>query len=360
MIFFTFLTAIALSGIAAYYSVIGLTSIFVGAFWPIIFMGATLEVAKLVTTSWLYRNWNTAPKMFRHYLTFSVLILMLITSMGIFGFLSKAHIDQSASSGDVVAKVALIDERIQIEKDNIQASKLAIKQLDEAVNQVMGRSTDQRGAEKASQIRRSQQKERSALLSDMAQTQKKINAYTEEKSPLASSIRKLETEIGPLKYVADVFYGTGSDSIDKAVRLVILLIMIVFDPLAILLLVAANMSLIERKKKVNEEQEDEPKYVADVTMPEPEEYEDVEEPIPEGLIKLFQDGKERDRKHQQSVEIDKDNLAFVIDESSGESIPSFTGTTKGLLPEKDPPGSKKLEPKYDYNEAYSFREKGKT
>jgi hypothetical protein len=351
MIFFTFLTAIALSGIAAYYSVIGLTSIFVGAFWPIIFMGATLEVAKLVTTSWLYRNWNTSPKLFRHYLTFSVLILMLITSMGIFGFLSKAHIEQSASSGDVVAKVALIDERIRIEKDNIEASKLAIKQLDEAVNQVMGRSTDQRGAEKSVQIRRSQQKERSVLLSEISQAQKKINEYTEEKTPLAASVRKLETEIGPLKYVADVFYGTGSDSIDKAVRLVILLIMIVFDPLAILLLVAANMSMVEKKKKdiaepiVTE-------MPQEFNIPEP----DNEEP-PESLVKIFQQGLERDR--QQSVQIDKDNLAFVIDETSGESIPPFTGTTKGLLPEKDPPISKKLEPKYDYNEAYSFREKGK-
>jgi hypothetical protein len=99
MIYLTFIAAFLLSGIAAYYSIIGLAAIFMGAFWPVVFMGSALEFAKLVTASWLYRNWKLAPKLLKTYLTISVVLLMLITSMGIFGFLAKAHIDSTLDFG---------------------------------------------------------------------------------------------------------------------------------------------------------------------------------------------------------------------------------------------------------------------
>ena len=91
------LVAIALSAIAAYFSVIGLTTIFAASFWPVVIMGGTLEVAKVVAASWIYRNWNITPFSIKAYLVASILALMFITSMGTFGYLSKAHIDQTTS-----------------------------------------------------------------------------------------------------------------------------------------------------------------------------------------------------------------------------------------------------------------------
>ncbi len=133
IIFVTFLTALALSVIAAYFSVIGLMAIFAAAAIPIAVMGAALEAAKVVAASWAYRNWKTAPRVLRYYLVSSVVVLSLITSMGIFGYLSKAHLDQSLPSNDVIAKVALLDEKIKVEKDNVETNRKALKQFDEAV-----------------------------------------------------------------------------------------------------------------------------------------------------------------------------------------------------------------------------------
>ena len=253
MTFLTLLAALLLSGIAAYYSVIGLASIFVGAFWPVVFMGSSLEFAKVVTTSWLYRNWDKAPFLLKTYLTIAVVILMLITSMGIFGYLSKAHLEQSASMAPLANKVGLYNEKIKVEKENINANRKAIKQLDEAVDQVMGRSTDEKGADKAVSLRKTQQKERTRLLADTQESQRKVATLSDEVAPLSTELQKVESDFGPIKYIAELIYGSGEkDLIDKAVRLVIMLIMLVFDPLAVLLLIAANMSMKKPEKEGTE------------------------------------------------------------------------------------------------------------
>ena len=145
MIFLTFLTAMALSGVAAYYSVIGLAAIFPGSFWPIIIMGTTLEAAKLVTVSWLYRNWKVVHIGMKSYLTAATVILMLITSMGIFGYLSKAHLEHSSDTAPMASKVELINEKIKVSKENLDANRKVIKQMDEMVDQTMGRSNDEKG-----------------------------------------------------------------------------------------------------------------------------------------------------------------------------------------------------------------------
>ena len=157
-------SALLISGVAAYYSIVGLVAIFSSAVIASIVMGIVLEIGKLVSASWLYRNWNTAPKLLKYYFTSAVLVLSLITSMGIFGYLSKAHLDQSAITGSVSANVQIIDDKISIEKDNVTSSRKALKQLDESVDQVMARSTDEKGADKAASLRRSQQKERKVLI----------------------------------------------------------------------------------------------------------------------------------------------------------------------------------------------------
>ena len=238
-----FITAIGLSAVAAYYSVIGLAEIFPGSFYPIIIMGTVLEIAKLVTVSWLYNNWNNTIHMMRYYFLVAIVLLMGITSMGIFGYLSKAHIEHSSTIAPSAAKVQIYEEKIKALQTQIDRNNKNLNQYDEAVDQVMGRSKDEKGAEKASQIRKTQQKDRERIIAETKRLQKEIQLLTEEKLPLSLEVKKAESDLGPIKYVAEVVYGTQDrDLIDKAVRLVIFIIIIVFDPLAVLLLIAANQT----------------------------------------------------------------------------------------------------------------------
>jgi len=243
--YFTLFVALIISAVAAYYSIVGLTAIFSAAVIPILIMGASLEVGKVTAAVWLKMNWHRASITYKLYLVPAVAFLMLLTSMGIFGFLSKAHSDQSLVSGDSMAQVAIYDEKIKTEKDNIDANRKVLKQFDEAVDQVMGRSTDEKGAEKAVQIRRSQQKERSRLQQEIAESQKRIGTLNEQRAPLAAEFRKVEAEVGPIKYIAALVYGDNPDNsvLEKAVRLVIIIIVAVFDPLALVLILAAQQSI---------------------------------------------------------------------------------------------------------------------
>lgn len=240
----TFLTGISISAVAIYYSVLGLAAIFAAAVIPIYVMGTILELSKLVTAWWLKSNWKRAPLLLKSYMLIAVIALMLITSMGIFGFLSKAHSDQNLVSGDVQAKLAIYDEKINTAKGNIEANRKALKQLDDAVDQVMGRSTSEAGADKAVQIRRSQARDRTRLLAEIQAEQKVIAKLNEESAPIRAEIRKVEAEVGPLKYIAKLIYGDNTDAnlLEKAVVWVIIVIVLVFDPLAVLLLLASQMS----------------------------------------------------------------------------------------------------------------------
>jgi hypothetical protein len=255
MAYLTLVTGLLISAVAIFYSVAGLISIFSAAPIAIIIMGTSLEVAKLVATVWIKQNWDTAPKFLKTYLLGAVVVLMFITSMGIFGFLSKAHSDQTLVSGDVQSKIAVYDEKIKIAKDNIDANRRALKQMDEAVDQVMARSSSEQGADKAVQIRRSQTNERNRLLKEIDSEQKKITAFNEERAPIAAEVRKVEAEVGPIKYIAAFIYGDNTDAnvLEKAVTWVIILIVIVFDPLAVMLLLASQYSFGMLKKKPEEE-----------------------------------------------------------------------------------------------------------
>ena len=353
MIFLTFLTAMALSGVAAYYSVIGLAAIFPGSFWPIIIMGTVLEAAKLVTVSWLYRNWKVVHIGMKSYLTVATVILMLITSMGIFGYLSKAHLEHSSDTAPMASKVQLIDEKIKVVKENLDANRKVIKQMDEMVDQTMGRSNDEKGIANSVVIRRNQQKERSRIQTENETYQKTISQLTEERFPLQIELQKAESDFGPIKYVAELIYGSGEkDIIDKAVRLVIMLIMVVFDPLAILLLIAANMSMQPQPRQ-------QPDLVLDEPLPEEviEQAKEVEKKLePELEIPVylqqpfvhFANTKPMvapiTEVQTESIQVEKDNV-FVLDEVTGETMPSITEPVK------------KLEPKYDYEEPFSFKEK---
>ena len=268
------LTGLTISAVAIYYSVVGLAAIFSAAVIPIYIMGSSLEVAKLVCASWLKANWERAPWLMKSYMTIAVVVLMIITSMGIFGFLSKAHSDQSLVSGDVQSKIAIYDEKIKTAKDNIDANRKALKQMDEAVDQVMGRSSDEKGADKAVAIRRAQQKERVRLQSEIAAEQKTIAAISEERAPIAAEVRKVEAEVGPIKYIAKFIYGdNGADEnmLERAVTWIIILIVIVFDPLAVIMLLAAQMTFQWHREEKNKKVEGDspPGPIVDIVSPEP-------------------------------------------------------------------------------------------
>jgi hypothetical protein len=240
----TLLTALALSSIAAWYSILGLTAIFAAAAIPIIIMGAILEIAKVVTTVWLHKYWTHIKWSMKFYLITAVLGLALLTSIGVFGFLSKAHIEQGVPTGDIAAKIALIDERIKIQRDNITASRAALSQMDAQVNARLDRGSSEQSAERAVQIRRQQQVERNKLLKEINDAQGIITKLNEERAPIAAEYRKVEAEVGPIKYLAALIYTDGGDkdSLERAVRWLILLIVFVFDPLALTLVLAANAS----------------------------------------------------------------------------------------------------------------------
>jgi hypothetical protein len=261
----TLLSGLSISAVAVWYSVAGLVSIFAAAAIPIIIMGVTLEVGKLVATVWLKINWHIAPKLIRTYLIIAITILMLITSMGIFGFLSKAHLDQAVPTGDVADKVSLIDEKIKTQKENIDAARKALKQMDESVDQTMARSADEKGADKAAALRRGQQRERGNLQNDIAKAQKEISILNEERAPVAKELRKVEAEVGPIKYIAALLYGDSPDQnlLEKAVRWVIIIIVIVFDPLAVILLLASQYSFQWFRKQDEDSDEDVDKWFAD-------------------------------------------------------------------------------------------------
>lgn len=283
MTYLLFATALGLSAVAAYYSIMGLVAIFAAAAVPIFIMGSLLEASKLVVASWLYRSWKEIPRLMKIYFTTALVILMMLTSMGIFGFLSKAHLDQAIPTGDVAAKLALIDEKIKTEKDNLNAARAELNQLDQQVNQTLSRTTDAAGADRSIAIRRGQQKDRARILNEIGATQTKIAKLNEERAPIASEVRKVEAEVGPIKYIAQLIYGQEAqepDFLEKAVRIVILLIVAVFDPLAVILLVAANWQMKKEKGDTSFFKQFETKQMRiDDFVPQPKEF------IPEPEVK---------------------------------------------------------------------------
>ena len=253
--YFTLLTALSLSVVAAWYSILGLTAIFASAVIPIIIMGSILEVAKVTVTVWLHEYWHRCRLLMKCYLVPAVVMLMVITSMGIFGFLSKAHSDQNLISGDAQSKIAIYDEKIKTQKENIEANRKALRQMDEGVDSVLGRSADEKGADKAVALRRAQQKERVRLQNEILQSQKSIAELNDARAPIAAEVRKVEAEVGPIKYIAAFIYGDNPDAnlLERAVRWVIIILVVVFDPLAIMMVLASTESMKwERERRANQ------------------------------------------------------------------------------------------------------------
>ena len=243
----TLITALAISAVAAFYSIVGLMAIFSASAISIAVMGVVLEIGKLITASWLYQNWKKIPRLLKYYLTLAVVVLMFITSMGIFGYLSKAHIDQGTGTAELYLKVERIDNSISSERKIIERAEKQIGMLDSALDKYIELGAITKGLGK----REEQEEERNLLNTTVSNAQLRIDDLLDEKTEFNLQIKNFEAEVGPLKYISALFYGEDAlDYIDRSVRYVILILVFVFDPLAVLLLIAANMSFNEYNAKV--------------------------------------------------------------------------------------------------------------
>ena len=339
MIYLTFLSAILLSGIAAYYSIVGLAAIFTGAFWPVVIMASSMEFAKLVTASWVYRNWKTAPKMLLAYLTTAIVVLMLITSMGIFGFLAKAHIDSTLDAGANSVELKTLNQQQKI--------------ADDRLNYLLARAKDPSTAS-------------NTLDRQIQNTQKELSEINKKRLPLLRESNKLVADVGPIKYVADMFFE-GDSAIDKAVRMVILLIMLVFDPLAVLLLIAGNISLKEKNEQLPKEVEVEDGTITKIHFPtgqkstesvevEKSNLTTIEEVVPEETEVLKPEDVKQDEEKVEPIQIPE-----PVDPFTGEVTRERVEThhAPGIYTEHhvEIPVFTAANTKYDYTDEFAFREK---
>jgi hypothetical protein len=258
--YLTLISGISLSIIAAGYSIIGLAALFAGATTAIYAMGGALEVAKLVMASWLYNNWNNPllPKSIKYYLTTSVIVLIFITSVGIFGFLSKAHLDQVVPENNNALQIQIIDEQIEQRQNTISRSQTQLEKMDELViNTTEETSWFSSSSQRAIDERNNQREERLLLEKTIDESLNKINELSDKKAGIRTEQLKLEADLGPIKYVAEFIYGDEAENhFDKAVRIIIIILIFVFDPVAVLMLISANISMRGfRKPKVENKKE---------------------------------------------------------------------------------------------------------
>lgn len=230
-------TALVISAIAGYFSVVGLATIFTGAYVSVLVMATALEAGKVVTVGWLSRNWGEAPRAIRYYLSAAVAVLMIITSMGTFGYLSKAHLETQTQVQQSQLQIAPLETQLKLAERKLQNAQTSLDTLDRIVS-------NEADSKQASRIRNRQRADRATLDAEISNTTREIESINAKLLPIRSQQARTEAEIGPLKYVAELVYGEDAKShFDSAVRFVIIIIVFVFDPLAIVLLIAANHGL---------------------------------------------------------------------------------------------------------------------
>jgi hypothetical protein len=249
------MSAISISVVAAYYSIIGLTAIFPSSVMSIIIMGAVLEVGKISSAVWLHTFWDKASFLLKTYLTTAVIILMFITSLGIFGFLSKSHIEHTSSLSSNVVIIQNINAQISREEQRIENSMMVMSQMDEAVN-VLTEAQRIRGPEGALAVRELQREERELINIQIEESNDRIQRLIEQRSELEIQQASVEAEVGPIRYIAELVYGPNPDNtlLEEAVRWLIILIVVVFDPLAITLVLASISGFKIRKSTMVEKQ----------------------------------------------------------------------------------------------------------
>ena len=328
----TLLAALSLAAVAGWFSIIGIMSIYAGAAFHALIMGIVLEAGKLVTTSWLYRNWNYSNWSLKAPLIAFTIALMVATSIGVFGFLSKSHLEQGAGTVDNSAKVERLEQQIAREKSTIADDDKVIAQLDAAINSYIGKDR----TDKSIAVRKSQDPQRKQLRADIDAAQKRIDTYSDERLKLQSEVRKLQLDVGPIRYIAELIYGTDGNTdknIEAAVRVFTLLIVSILDPLAIVLLIAANHTIMRRE---NEKKENLPSQGLD--RPSGYEYispigEEISEAPNEGAQTSYYNSASEIRSHVSTSSPEPEENTVHV-----QVLPEAVG----LLDEKEVPTLEKL------------------
>ena len=242
----TLLTALAISTVAAYYSIVGLMAIFAGATTAIAIMGVVLEIGKLICASWTFTNWKSCPVIMRSYFILAVVVLMLITSLGIFGFLSRAHITQSSPTALISERIERIDLKIDQRQTQIKRYQGRLDTLDQALQRYIELGAISKGLAKIGAM----DNETSLLKTKVEGLENEIDGLSDEKYGLKTELNLAEVEVGPIRYVASMLYDDVSESqLEEAVRWIIILLIFVFDPLAVVLVIAANISLRDYRRE---------------------------------------------------------------------------------------------------------------
>lgn len=234
--------AVCLSVAAGGISVYGLASIFSGAFGYVIVVASILELAKVITTTWLHKNWNFISRWLKAYFCMAILLLMIITTLGIYGFFSRAHIEQqiSLSTGEI-SRIPLIESKISQSKEKKTEVDRQLSLINDSLSNIVNEKTGRvKNAKTALSESRKQETRKKELISQRDQINEDILKLETEKNKLQNVLKKQEVEVGPLKYVANLYYGDANTAqLENAVRILILVIVIVFDPLALALLIAS-------------------------------------------------------------------------------------------------------------------------
>ena len=242
----TLLVALAISTVAAYYSIVGLMAIFAGATTAIAIMGVVLEIGKLVCASWTFQNWKTSPFTIRSYFIVAVIVLMLITSLGIFGFLSRAHITQSSPTALLVERIERINLKVNQRQTQVSRYQGRLDTLDQALQRYIELGAISKGLSKIGAM----DNETNLLKTKISTLETEIDGLTDKKYGLKTELNLAEVEVGPIRYVASMIYDDVSESqLEEAVRWIIILLIFVFDPLAVVLVIAANISLRDYRRE---------------------------------------------------------------------------------------------------------------
>ncbi len=242
----TLLVALAISAVAAYYSIVGLMAIFAGATTAIAIMGIVLEIGKLICASWTFQNWKTSPLSLRTYFISAIVVLMLITSLGIFGFLSRAHITQSSPTALISERIERIDLKVDQRKTQINRYQGRLDTLDQALQRYIELGAISKGLSKIGAM----DNETNLLKTKIEGLENEIDDLSDEKYGLKTELNLAEVEVGPIRYVASMLYDDVSESqLEEAVRWIIILLIFVFDPLAVVLVIAANISLRDYRRE---------------------------------------------------------------------------------------------------------------
>ena len=242
----TLLTALAISTVAAWYSIIGLMAIFAGATTAIMIMGIVLEIGKLICASWTFTNWNKCPVIMKTYFILAVVVLMLITSLGIFGFLSRAHITQSSPTSLMEERIERIELKVNQRQTQIKRYQGRLDTLDDALQKYIELGAISKGLAKIGAM----DNETNLLKTKIEGLESEIDELTDKKYGLKTELNLAEVEVGPIRYVASMIYDDVSESqLEEAVRWIIILLIFVFDPLAVVLVIAANISLRDYRRE---------------------------------------------------------------------------------------------------------------